>query len=340
MTSESSPPFPRDNHGFGLLHEEVAMSLEQGLIRLGEALSLVFGEAATHAALRALLSDAWNEDHKQQLLEVFDRVGWRDFLEEQFGKSIDTIELTKIWRDGAEYAGQGLSTDSFLEERVSLKAREDRVQSLMARGEIALSCASSLVGDSHLYIWKGVAARAALDFGKPVSLEGLRLLSGVTPAAIRNAISIGELHPDASAEVTVEEARAWLARRREFYPSRWKILKDAQWPFDPDAAAEPDDTGMIRVPQDVEGTPFLPQHVVRSARGGTGLSVTIGAKGAEQQHKDFYEALRALTKMEVARWRRRNSVGNWGIVRARGAWVAVSKAEIDQQLAEMRAEAV
>src|SRR4051812_39197903 len=103
MPSDSEPPFPRDNHGFGLLHEEVAMSLEQGLIRLGDALSLVFGEAATHAAMRALLSDAWSEDHKQQLLEVFDRVGWREFLDEQFGKLIDSIELTKMWRDGAEY---------------------------------------------------------------------------------------------------------------------------------------------------------------------------------------------------------------------------------------------
>ena len=69
------------------------------------------------------------------------------------------------------------------------------------------------------------------------------------------------------------------------------------------------------------------------------ISITIGAKGEEVQHRDFYEeALTALAKMDVARWRRRNSAGNWGIVRARGAWVAVSKAEIDRQIAEKQAE--
>ena len=136
-----------------------------------------------------------------------------------------------------------------------------------------------------------------------------------------------------------EEARAWVARRREFCPSRWKNLADDQWPFDPSKVVIPDDKGMIRVPQSAEGEAFVPDLVVRQARGASAISVTIGAKGEEVQHHDFYKALTALAKMDVARWRRRNGVGNWGIVRARGAWVAVSKAEIDRQLAEKLAEA-
>ncbi|MBC9176125.1 hypothetical protein [Pseudoroseomonas ludipueritiae] len=339
MAFDLDHPFPRDNDGLAVLHEAIASDLESGLLRLGEALALTFGETATQGALRALLSEAWKPAaRKQELLALFDRLGWRGFLADQFGEAIDSIELTQPWRDGAEYAGQGLAAHEPRDRPPSLEDREARVKALAARGATALRCAPALFSDTHLFIWEGVAARAALDFGKPVSLEGLRLLSGVTPAAIRNATSTGELRPDEAGEITAEAARAWLARRREFCPSRWTNLADRQWPFDPAAAVEPDDEGMIRVPQDAEGTPFLPQHVVRSARGGTGLSVTIGAKGAEEQHQDFYEALRGLTKMEVARWRRRNSVGNWGIVRARGAWVAVSKAEIDRQLAEKRAE--
>jgi hypothetical protein len=340
MPSDSELPFPRDNDGLAVLHEAVASDLESGLLRLGEALALTFGETATQGALRALLSEAWKPAARQrELLELFDRLGWRAFLDDQFGEAVDSIALTQEWRDGAEYAGQGLAAREPRDRPPSLQDREVRIRALAARGVTALRCAPAIFGDTHLFVWKGVAARAALDFGKPVSLEGLRLLSGVTPAAIRNAVSIGELVPDEAGEVTADVARAWLARRREFCPSRWTDLSDRQWPFDPAAAAEPDNEGMIQVPQDAEGTPFLPQHVVRAARGGAGLSITIGAKGAEEQHHNFYAALTALTRMDVARWRRRNSVGNWGIVRARGAWVAVSKAEIDRQLAEKRAEA-
>lgn len=92
------------------------------------------------------------------------------------------------------------------------------------------------------------------------------------------------------------------------------------------------------MPQSAEGQAFTPEHVVRSARSGPRISITIGEKGKEAQCHDYYEALIELAKMDVPRWRRRNSAGNWGIVRARGAWVAVSKEEIDQQIAEKLAE--
>ena len=164
-------------------------------------------------------------------------------------------------------------------------------------------------------------------------LEGLQLLSGLSLVGVRNAVSVGDLHPDKDQNVCVEEARNWLARRREFCPSRWRNLADDQWPFDPDEAVTPDEKGMIWVPR-ARGEAFVPDLVVRTARRAPGISITIGAKGEEVQHRDFYEALTALAKMDVARWRRRNSAGNWGIVRARGAWVAVSKAEVDRQIAE------
>lgn len=328
-------PFPRDNDGLALLHEEVAAALETGLRRVGEALALTFGEAATHAALRALLVDTCHPaNYREECHALFDRIGWREYLDTQVGQSIDTVELTNLWRDGAEYAGQGLAPREPFDQPASLADREARIKALIERSEIALDCAPALFGDTHLFIWKGVAARAAIDFGGTLTAEGLQLLSGVSPAAVRNAISAGELHPDAAGNIPADAAKAWLARRREFCPSRWTNPEDGQWPFDPSKAIGPGNKEMIWVPQDAEGTPFTPEHVVRTARSTTGLSITIGAKGAEKQYSDFYEALAALAKMDVARWRRRNSAGNWGIVRARGAWVAVSKAEIDRQLAE------
>lgn len=43
---------------------------------------------------------------------------------------------------------------------------------------------------------------------------------------------------------------------------------------------------------------------------------TVGEKGKERQFKDYEEALAFLREMAVAKWRRPNSTGHWGIVRA------------------------
>jgi hypothetical protein len=93
------------------------------------------------------------------------------------------------------------------------------------------------------------------------------LLSGVTPPSSTTPSAPASCARMRRARLPPRWPRAWMARWREFCPSRWTNPADHQWPFDPAAAAEPDNKGMIRVPQDAEGTPFLPQHVVRSARG-------------------------------------------------------------------------
>jgi hypothetical protein len=53
-----------------------------------------------------------------------------------------------------------------------------------------------------------------------------------------------------------------------------------------------------------------------------GSFYTVGEKGAEKQFSDYQAALSYLRTMSVAKWRRPNSAGNWGIVRAVG-WVNV-----------------
>ncbi|MGG5890699.1 hypothetical protein ACLF3G_26750 [Falsiroseomonas sp. HC035] len=339
MTLASDPAFPRDDAGFANLHHAVASSFEQGLRRIGEILEQTVGEETTRTAMRALLVDASNfGERREQLRALYEGMGWRTYLDQKISE-IDTIELTQIWRFGAEYAAQGIAPWERHGQPVSHDDREQRVKALTARGRTLLEHGAALFGTDHLYIWRGVLAREAIDFGGLVTLDGLQFLSGVSLGAVRNAVSLGELHPDEAGHIPANEAMAWLMRRREFCPSRWHNLGDDQEAFDLARVAEVDTRGTILVPQDVDGTPFTPEHVVRTARSGPGLSITIGAKGSEEQHHDFYEALAALAKMDVARWRRRNAVGNWGIVRARGPWVAVSKSEIDQRLAAKSAEA-
>lgn len=330
--------FPRDSFAEMDLHTAVASALGQRLQKLGDALALMFGEDAAHAVIRALLIDTRNSaDHRAERSALFNRKGWREFLREETGDMGYSLEATLLWREGAGYAGQGLISEPS-GQTPSLEERKVRIKALLARGRIALDCGWSLLGDEYDYIWKGVDARAAIDFGGTVTIEGLHLLSGLPLAAVRTAVSIGDLHPDEAGTVSAEEARTWLARRRDFCPSRWLNLTDDQKFFDPDEFLIPDNKGMILVPQATEGEAFVPDLVVRPTRSG-GISITVGAKGEEVQHHNFYEALTALAKMDVARWRRRNGAGNWGIVRARGAWIAVSKAEIDRQLAAKLAEA-
>ena len=184
-------------------------------------------------------------------------------------------------------------------------------------------------------VWEGVMARGALDFGGQAPAKGVQMLSGVSIAAVRNAVSAGELPTNAEGFIEAEAARDWLSRRRDFCASRWRDTADDQYPFTPEKAVTSDAQGNILVPHDGDGVPFIPKYVARPTRGRTGLSFTVGAKGAgAASTQDFYEALHALAHMDVPRWRRRNSVGNWGIVRARGAWTAVSREDLQDQIAQ------
>jgi hypothetical protein len=64
-----------------------------------------------------------------------------------------------------------------------------------------------------------------------------------------------------------------------------------------------------KVPYAKDGTYFSPEL----SRSGV---FTVGEKGAESKVISFEAALRYLQKMKVAKWRRPNVNGNWGIVSA------------------------
>jgi hypothetical protein len=287
------------------------------------------------AALEALLSANWHPaDARPILRERLSEIGAQTFLDEEYDHSIDVIELTQLWRMAAEYAGQGIAPWERHSEAASIPAREARVRRLLVTVEQLRASAAALVGDKFDYILEACSARGALDFGGTLTLQGLQIISGLSMAGVRNAVSARAFQVDDAGCVTAEEANAWLKRRREFCPSRWPNPQDDQYAWEDAAISEALAKGMILVPQSSDNELFVPALVARFGRGPSGVSFTIGAKGEEVHYHDFYEALAALAKLDVARWRRRNSAGNWGIVRARGAWVQVSKAEIDRQIAE------
>jgi ASCH domain-containing protein len=75
-----------------------------------------------------------------------------------------------------------------------------------------------------------------------------------------------------------------------------------------DEYGEPSIIGQVPIARN--GTVFCPQACLR------GGNYTVGEKGDEKQFPDYQAALSYLQKMSVAKWRRPNPAGNWGIVQA------------------------
>lgn len=337
-TMSPEQTIPCTNDALADLHCNIAMEFAIRLGRFATSLSVLCGEPATKSAFASLLiPENLTSEVKARLLEVVKQKSLPEFIsDEAAGGCIDSIELTSICRQAAEYANQGCAPLERPDCKPSLEERERRVRDLQDKVARFRPCSSALIGPDCDYIWEAFDTRKAIDgFGGKASLKGLRVLAGLPLAVLRTAVSTGELRPDKDGLINPEAALSWLLRRREFCPSRWRNLKDDQWPFDP-ARIVADDADTVLVPQDAEGKPFVPDLVVRSARGG-GLSITIGKKSQETQLSDYFDALKELSGLakhgDIPRWRRRNAAGNWGIVRARGPWVAVSKSEIARQLA-------
>lgn len=76
----------------------------------------------------------------------------------------------------------------------------------------------------------------------------------------------------------------------------------------------------LKLPIAKDGS-FFCREACRRANG-----YTVGEKGTEQQFQDFEAALDYLRDMPVAKWRRPNQKGNWGIVTAID-WIELKAAE-------------
>ena len=148
-------------------------------------------------------------------------------------------------------------------------------------------------------------ARLNLDNGVGVDPEGLALLGGVKLSRIRNMMSgaTPELPKDFSGQLSNEAVRAWLEKRDCFLPT---LQQPGSGSVTPEVTSDIDP---IFVPVARDGSMFTP-NVHRNG------SYQIGEKGDEETLRNYDEALSRLQAMSVARWRRPNENGNWGIVAA------------------------
>jgi hypothetical protein len=155
-------------------------------------------------------------------------------------------------------------------------------------------------------------ARFAIDTGKPVTANQLAALAGMQIKSFKNLLmpsSGSGLRESADGTIPAESALRWLLSRSSFKSSLWR---EAQATSDAVSEAEAElDDDIVFVPVDNEGNWFDP---IVCRRAGT---YTVGAKGHEVHVSDYREAVALLAKMKIPRWRRPNSKGHWGIVRAR-----------------------
>ena len=144
---------------------------------------------------------------------------------------------------------------------------------------------------------------------EPVALA---ILGGVSEGRVRNLMSgtSAEIR-SVDGKIPAADAERWLQGRAAFWPSIWSE--------DPLLEKENEMTE-VRVPQASDGTVFHPGLRRRSG-------YMVGEKGQELTIENYDAALRALSEMDVPRWRRPNSQGNWGIVKASG-WTLLSRRDL------------
>ena len=144
-------------------------------------------------------------------------------------------------------------------------------------------------------------ARWALDRDEPVTPEGLALLGGVAPRTVANLASSGVLRK-VGGMIPIEDARLWLAERREFMSSAWRENAPSG---DRRAEAEPL-ADVYFVPVAKDGSTFHPNCRMNGF-------FRIG--DPEELVADFREALTKLQQSPAPSWKRRKRPdGNWGRV--------------------------
>jgi hypothetical protein len=168
-------------------------------------------------------------------------------------------------------------------------------------------------------------ARWKIDSGSAVTFDEMASLVDRSERTIMNAAQTGQLKtlPEKDARgrtlVAAENALAWLVERG-YEPSRTQVgtttISDAQAPETTD--------DFLFVPVAGDGSMFLP-----GTRNGRGY--TIGPKGSEEKYDEYFAALDRLGRMNVASWRRPNSAGNYGIVRAVN-WTRIPRSQIERDL--------
>lgn len=262
-------------------------------------------------------------DPATALVPILKRLGLN--LERIFGPDLTSSAFTQLgvrqanWREGVE------ETDFYLETQIGMRLTSLSAYAVFGmlraskEGAVAetIGIVEDLLTDCPAEQWLEepdrepllpilamARARWNLDSGHGLDPQGLALLGGVKITRIRNMMSGSspELPKDATGLLSNAAARAWLEGRDCFLPTLVETVNSK--PATLEETVDP-----IFLPVARDGSMFTP-NVNRGGR------YQVGEKGSERHHDSFDEALAALQAMPVAKWRRPNSEGNWGIVSA------------------------
>ncbi|OWK33643.1 hypothetical protein [Sphingomonas dokdonensis] len=177
-------------------------------------------------------------------------------------------------------------------------------------------------------------ARLKLDRGDRLTVHELAALSRVATKRLQNAIyAKSERSPSLEEDGLLSSAstQRWLDDH-EFSVSIWREYLAAEEggahvaTQTSDMEPEKDEFDEFAfVPEASDGSVFGPSSCGRGPSGEK--RYTIGATGRQETFDDYDDALAALSRMKVARWRRPNRVGNFGTVTAT-RWRRVARSEL------------
>ena len=146
-----------------------------------------------------------------------------------------------------------------------------------------------------------------LDHGLPIAAPALAILGGVSQGRMRNMLSgkTAVFHSE-NGMVPAHEALGWLQKKDTFFPSIWR---DERIDWSPGDASEPELEDPLFVPEARDGSVFHPGLTRRG-------QYTVGSKGEEVRYENFDEALQALTRMPIPRWRQpgKGTAPSWSLV--------------------------
>lgn len=172
-----------------------------------------------------------------------------------------------------------------------------------------------------------VFARYLLDRGEGLTYGQVAVLVGAKEGTVAQAAKRDAFHTDHSEgrpKVSGDRLLEWLMARGyrpTVYPE--ELQQDGSGNADDPERADEEEA--VLVPVAADGTWFHPTY--RRAKG-----YQLGRKGREQYVGDYWAALDILARHPgSAYWRRPNSIGNFGIVRA-VRWEPVARALLEREL--------
>jgi len=301
------PSFEERTQAFGEWFDmdvDPSVEVSQLAKRLGETLEHIFGPELTASAMITLVRSGQGGDDWRELLEEFD-----NYSEWRLGSGLIDLLAYAVFGlvDGAPSSkAEAELTDAMVRARAL-------IDSCVVDGWLETSEGSPLQATVTM-----AEGRRDFDSRRSIAPEALALLGVVKLSRIRNMISgnAPDLPRDEVGKVLHEPAAAWLAKREAFLPTVWRDL-----PQEGLEKVRPSFVSPVFVPVARDGSIF---HPGQRRDGG----YQIGPKDDPENIEDFNTALAALQHADVARWRRPNPKGNWGLVSA-VEWRRMERAELE-----------